>query len=47
MKELLIYDIIKRKGLHKKVGRMKMKRRQNRNQGGLAFSFYEGLGKLF
>ncbi|WP_258275218.1 hypothetical protein [Streptococcus pneumoniae] len=26
---------------------MKIQRRQNRNQGGFSFSFYEGLGKLF
>ncbi|HFS6758775.1 TPA: hypothetical protein ACH1KK_002035, partial [Streptococcus pneumoniae] len=42
-KEILICDIIKRKGLHKKVGRTKIQRRQNRNQGGLAFRFMKGL----
>ena len=47
MKEILICDIIKRKGLHKKVGRMKMQRRQDRNQGGIAFRFMKGLVNFF
>ncbi|ACO16122.1 GMP synthase [Streptococcus pneumoniae] len=29
--------------MHKKVGRTKIQRRQNRNQGGLAFRFMKGL----
>ena len=47
MKEFLICDIIKRKGLHKKVGRMKMQRRQDRNQSGSAFRFMRGFVNFF
>ena len=47
MKELLIYDIIKRKGLHKKVGRMKMQRRQDRHKRGPVFHFVRGFVNFF
>ena len=47
VKEFLICDIIKRKGLHKKVGRMKMQRRQDRHKRGPVFHFVRGFVNFF
>ena len=47
VKEILICVIIKRKGLHKKVGRMKMQRRQDRHKRGPVFHFVRGFVNFF